>query len=87
MSDTYFPEITFALNDENASAAVEAYRSMRRAITMADDMSEDALVALRRRVIKAADKYRGTGGRQNSAMVQVLEAYAVYLNETLGESV
>jgi hypothetical protein len=78
-------DITTALNDDDTTAAIEAYQGIRRALVLCDDMSEEALIALKRRVVKAAGKYRGGPGRANAAMTTVLEAYATYVNECLWE--
>jgi hypothetical protein len=79
-------DITEAFRDKDTVQALEAYTSLRRSliITM-DSMRDEAIRALRLRVLKAATDVDELDGFGNAAMGTLLLAYASYLDMILWE--
>lgn len=82
----YVTDVTAAFGCEHTMTALEAYASIRRAITITDHMSDGALVALQQRVDRAraycADDAQGVS---NAAAGRLLDAYSQFLQAIIWE--
>jgi hypothetical protein len=78
-------KIDEAFGCENTQNALQAYASIRAAIVLPDEMSDEALRALQRRVAIASRKYAEAEGRSNACLCVCLEAYEAYIAAVLHE--